>query len=97
MTFYWAIFAFLGILSAENDEICLTCGHPHLLPPAAGLATNAARGLRPGGLFPFRPLREQAPDEGYRMIVSAILSNKIPLNIANGVLDGLKRLFYPND
>ena len=42
-------------------------------------------------------IREQSPDEGYRMIVSAILSNKIPLNIANGVLDGLKRLFYPND
>ena len=42
-------------------------------------------------------IREQSPDEGYRMIVSAILSNKIPLNIADGVLDGLKRLFYPND
>jgi len=42
-------------------------------------------------------IREQSPNEGYRMIVSAILSNKIPLNIADGVLDGLKRLLYPND
>ena len=42
-------------------------------------------------------IREQSPNEGYRMIVSAISSNKIPLNIADGVLDGLKRLLYPND
>lgn len=42
-------------------------------------------------------LREQSPDEGYRMIVSVIMSNKVPLNIASGVLDDLKKLFYPND
>lgn len=42
-------------------------------------------------------IREQAPDDGYRMIVSGLLSNKIPLNIVNGILDDLKSLFYPND
>lgn len=40
-------------------------------------------------------IREQSPDEGYRMIVSTILSNTIPLNKANEVLDGLKKLLYP--
>ena len=42
-------------------------------------------------------IREQFPDDGYRMIVSAFLSNGIPLNIVNGVLDELKSLFYPNE
>ena len=42
-------------------------------------------------------IREQSPDDGFRMIVSVIMSNKVPLNIANGFLDDLEKLFYPND
>ena len=42
-------------------------------------------------------IREQSPDDGYRMIVSTLLSNKNSLNTVNGVLDNLKSLFYPKD